>query len=71
MKRATICADTDTPDRQAVLDWLSKWQGKLGYCSPNEGCGCCIDLYNLEAPEEALAELPANVFCASEWAGFE
>jgi hypothetical protein len=69
MKRATICTEADTPERQIVADWLDKWQAELRYCSSNEGCGCCVDLYNVEAPEEALAELPPSVFASSEWAG--
>jgi len=69
MKRATICVDADSPERQVVLDWLSRWQGKLLHCSPNEGCGCCVDLYNVEATEEALSELPSSVLASSDWAG--
>jgi hypothetical protein len=68
MKRATICADSSTPERQVVADWLSKWRDKLGYCSENEGCGCCVDIFNVEAPEHALSELPPSVLTASDWA---
>jgi hypothetical protein len=61
MKRAIICAFVDTQEHQVVVDWFSKWSARLGYCSPNEGCGCCVDIYKVEAPEEALVELPVKV----------
>lgn len=69
MKKATLCADSDTDEGDIVEQWLVKWRSALAYCSENEGCGCCIDIYNVEAPEEALAELPASVVAASDWAG--
>jgi hypothetical protein len=34
-----------------------------------EGCGCCVDLYRVEAPQGALDELPPVVFASSEWSG--
>lgn len=68
MRKATLCTSVDSGERQVVEDWLSKWRQSLGFCSENEGCGCCVDIYNVEAPEEALAELPPSVFAASEWA---
>ncbi len=71
MKRATLCAEADTPERELLSNWLIKWEQRLSACSPNQGCGCCIDLYDVEAPEEALQELPHSLFCASVWAGDE
>jgi hypothetical protein len=67
MKRATLCACIDTGERQTLEHWLSKWRASLTFCSENEGCGCRVDIYNVEAPEEALAELPPSVFAASDW----
>lgn len=67
MPRVTICVDADTPEQAMVQDWLAKWSSRLAYVSKNEGCGCCIDLYNVDAPEEALRELPVDLFSFSEW----
>jgi hypothetical protein len=69
MKRATLCTEAHSPAHQVVADWLSKWQGKLGYCSANKGCACCLDVYHVEAPDDALAELPRHVFALSDWTG--
>jgi hypothetical protein len=70
MPRATICVDVGTPEQVAVAAWLERWGSRLPFVSDNEGCGCCVDLYRVQAPPEALHELPAAVFAASEWSGF-
>jgi hypothetical protein len=41
----------------------------MPFVSENEGCGCCVHIYRVEAPQEALDELPSVVFAASEWSG--
>lgn len=64
--RATLTAELDTPGEQALLlDWLERWRGTLRACSDNTGCGCCVDSFAVEAPERALAELPAHMVSAS------
>jgi hypothetical protein len=67
MTRATLCTEAHAPAHQVVVEWISKWSGHLGYCSGNVGCGCCLDIYHVDAPDEALAELPRNVFALSDW----
>jgi hypothetical protein len=68
MKRATLIASADLLEREILDAWLAKWRPALAFCSENEGCGCCVDMYNVEAPEEALADLPRSILAASEWA---
>jgi hypothetical protein len=61
MPTATLIAVVDAGER-AVLDaWLERWRQRLAYCSENEGCGCCVDVYRVDAPLEALGELPEAV----------
>ncbi|VTR97816.1 hypothetical protein [Tuwongella immobilis] len=69
MQRATICVDVGIPEQAAVMAWLDRWRSSLAFVSDNEGCGCCVDIYRVEAPPEALAELPPAVFAISEWSG--
>jgi hypothetical protein len=71
MSKATICVDVGTPEQAAVDAWLERWRSRLPFVSENEGCGCCVDLYRVEAPQEALDELPASVSAASEWSGLK
>jgi hypothetical protein len=61
--------DVGVPEQAAVNAWLTRWRPRLPFVSANEGCGCCVDLYRVEAPQEALDELPPLVFAASEWSG--
>ena len=68
MPRAEICALTDEPEEVAVVNaWLTRWRSRFAYVSDNEGCGCCVNLYRVDASQEALDELPPEVFAESEW----
>jgi hypothetical protein len=60
--RATLIAAIDADGEQALLHtWLDRWQSRLRACSDNTGCGCCVDMFEVVAPAEALAELPAQM----------
>jgi hypothetical protein len=67
MPRATICVDVGTPEQKVVEAWLKRWQSRLTFISENEGCGCCVDIYRVDAQKEALEELPSTVFATSDW----
>jgi hypothetical protein len=67
MPRATICVDSGVPEQALVEAWLSRWRDRLPFVSPDEGCGCCVHIYRVEAPQVALDELPPTVFASSEW----
>jgi len=68
MPRATIIVDVTHPDEVAASeDWLAKWTSSITYRSENQGCGCCVNIWDVEAPEEALAALPSNLKGDSDW----
>ncbi len=68
MPRATICVRTDDPaEVTAVENWLAQWKDQLSYLSDNYGCGCCVELYDVEGPTEAIGSLPPEVVCESDW----
>ena len=59
MARATISVSIDNErEVMAVNAWLNRWGTRLKL-SDNQGCGCCVDIWDVEAPRQALAELPA------------
>ena len=62
MPKATIIVDVNYPEEVEVLErWLETWQPHLAYLSKNLGCGCCVDILNVEAPQKALGELPEQM----------
>jgi hypothetical protein len=62
MPEFTIIADCDRPGERELLDsWLSKWRGRNTTISENEGCGCCVDMYRVTGPDEAMREVPAQM----------
>ena len=70
MPRATIIVSVDNPDEiRAVDDWFARWRDGLSHLSENERCGCCVNIWNVEGPPEAIAELPAGVCAESPWTG--
>jgi hypothetical protein len=63
--RVTVIADVDSPgERESLKAWMERWRSRLTFTSENLGCGCCIDLYQVEAPDAAIAELPEMMKCA-------
>ncbi len=66
--RATIIVTVDEPESVAAgKAWFARWRPHLAYCSGNTGCGCCVDIWDVDAPEEAVAELPWELRAMSEW----
>jgi hypothetical protein len=66
--RATIIVTVDEPDSVGAGEaWFARWRPHLAYCSENTGCGCCVDIWDVDAPEEAVEELPWELRAMSEW----
>ena len=61
MATATVIVTIDNErEVAAVSAWLRRWGPRIR-CADNEGCGCCVDIWNVEAPVEALLELPREM----------
>lgn len=68
--RATICVMVDEPSDVATVErWFATWGEELTYCSKNTGCGCCVNIWDVEGPADAIEALPESVLAASDWAG--
>ena len=62
MTKSTLVVEVDCAEDVAALEaWFQRWDGKLAHVSDNQGCGCCVDIFEVEAPAEAIAELPPNI----------
>jgi hypothetical protein len=65
--RARIFYDTNSPGLcGAVEAWMKKWRPVIKVYSEQLGCGCHHDLHEIDAPAEALAELPEEVLMKGE-----
>ncbi len=59
MPRTTIVVAVDEPSEvEAAERWLARWSTAITYQSDNQGCGCCVDIWEVEASAEAMADLP-------------
>ena len=65
--RVRIFYDTNAPGLSAAVEsWLKRWRSAIAVLAEERGCGCHHDLYEIEAPEEALAELPEEILKKEE-----
>jgi hypothetical protein len=68
MTRATLIVDVDRPEEVAAAEaWFARWQSRLAHCSDNFGCGCCVDIWQVDAPREAIDQLPPAALAGNEW----
>lgn len=57
MATATVSVTIDNQREVAAVNaWFQRWGPKLAL-SDNQGCGCCVDIWDVVAPVEAFADL--------------
>jgi hypothetical protein len=69
MTRATILAMVDNEGEYELAGaWIERWRDRMSVC-PDEpgGCLCCVASWDVDAPDEALAELPQSMLAGSDW----
>jgi hypothetical protein len=67
-QRATVCLWSESIEEKVEFTtWLNVWKKKLSFVSPDYGCGCCIHLFDLEGPAEAIDALPEQLLTVSDW----
>ena len=57
-RRVSVCIDAAEKQEEQMDDWFSRWADVITYQSEDGGCGCCVHIWEVEAPNQALAELP-------------
>jgi hypothetical protein len=70
MPRATVFVITDHKgDWDLACEWVERWRPRMQVC-PEEpgGCLCCVAWWDVDAPTEALDELPRSLLLSSDWA---
>ena len=66
--RATIVVSTDQPREAAAVEaWFAVWGAHLAHRSDDQGCGCCVHIWDVDGPVEAIAALPPAVRGESDW----
>lgn len=66
--RATILVSVEQAGEVAAAEaWFARWRKHLTYCSENNGCGCCVDTWDVDGPEGAITDIPAWMNAVSEW----
>ena len=70
LKRISIFVlhDDDATDFEWVQAWIIKWKSKFELTVVHYSSGGWEHYWDIEASAEAIAEVPENYLCASEWA---
>lgn len=64
MPKQRVIIDVNVAEEVATFDaWLERWRS-VAELSENEGCGCCVDIWEVVAPQAAFDELPEKLL---EW----
>ena len=68
-ERITIYIDHDEDDSDYLFmqSWFEKWEGVVRIES--HSTGGWEHIWNVEAPQHSVKEIPKDWLCASEWAG--
>ena len=57
--KATICVDIESEDELRLIDdWFMTWREHLAFVSEDQGCGCCVNIWDVDGPPEAIAAIP-------------
>jgi len=71
MKKATIIVEVDEKGQSDQSKEFEKWKienlHSLTFISENEGCGCCVDIYRVEGPQQIISTIPPKILGGSEW----
>jgi len=68
MPRATMTIDVHNASECAECRaWFERWEGALTRVSDNSGCGCCVEIYDVEGPQEAIDAIPQQLRTDSKW----
>ena len=61
MPKAQVIVDVNAEEEVSAFDrWLDRWRGVVEV-SEDEGCGCCVNIWQVSAPQEALDALPQSL----------
>ena len=70
LKRISIFVlhDEDSSDFDWVEAWIKKWKGEFKLTVHGYSTGGWEHIWEIEASVEAIAEVPKDYLCDSEWA---
>jgi hypothetical protein len=70
LKRITIFVlhDEDSSNFDWVEAWIIKWKSEFQLVVADYSTGGWEHYWNIEASAKAIAEVPENYLCSSEWA---
>ena len=70
--RAKLSAEDDSPELALLTAWYREWRSQLEYVSANSGCGCCVHIFQIVGPPEAIMAVPEALLgirdTGSSWA---
>jgi len=66
--RGSIIVSHDSGEEQRLArEWFAQFGHLLTYRSEDHGCHCCMNLWDVEGPEDAIAGIPERISIKSSW----
>ncbi|RYG64846.1 hypothetical protein EON80_18450 [bacterium] len=56
----TVTIDPGDPYEEMFQSWFEKWRDQFSYFD-NQGCGCCVNIYEFDISTQAVAELENEI----------
>ncbi len=71
MARLTILLAVDDETHEEDLKLFDNWKeshaDQISFIGENEGCGCCVHIWNVECADELVSLLPHHFLSHSDW----
>ena len=66
--RATVCLWSESLEEKVDFTlWLNVWKKMMSFVSADYGGGCCIHLFDVEGPKEAIDAIPTQLLTVPAW----
>lgn len=53
--------ETYEDDYKFITEWLDLHKNDISYNSDDDGCGCCVNLWEIECDEVMISEIPERM----------
>ena len=71
MARITVLLEAGNEENEKELKTFDAWTAahadQISFIGENEGCGCCVHIWNIECDEAIISLLPHHFLMDSEW----
>ncbi|MEW7278865.1 hypothetical protein ABW636_09735 [Aquimarina sp. 2201CG1-2-11] len=61
IKRKEFIVIVERNNQDILYNWIDKYRHLLVFISENKGCGCCVDIFEIEGEAEIVKTFPNEI----------